>query len=131
MSLIKNAFARKPARPNADVPLFDDTRNMSLYQLRASGMIDQRQEQVLEAMQQIAENLAALKKPEGCSAREIAAYLHWPINCITGRIAELRDIRLLIEECGTKKDTDTNRTVKLYRIKIPINASRETPPAGA
>lgn len=128
MSLVKNAF-RKPARPNRDVPLFDNTRNMSLYQLRASGMVDHRQEQVLEAMQGIAEDLAAKGAPEGCSAREIAEYLHWPINCITGRIAELRDIRLLIEECGKKKDISTNRTVKLYRIINPINASRQTSPA--
>jgi len=43
-----------------------------------------------------------LVHPEGITNKEIAWELGWPINCVTGRVAELRDRFHLIEKNGIK-----------------------------
>ena len=43
-----------------------------------------------------------LKHPNGVTSKEIAKELGWTINCVTGRISELRDKEGLICKVGTK-----------------------------
>lgn len=114
MSIIDRAsFVKKPVQRPAG-PLFSDTKVQSLMELRKSGLIDERQKQVLEAMQ-------AIGRP--AFAKEIAKYLFFPINCITGRLAELKRDETefpyhapLIEEYDKQYDIETRRTCKRYRI---------------
>ena len=42
-----------------------------------------------------------LQHPEGITRKEIARILRWPINCVTGRVTELRDKHGLIVETNT------------------------------
>lgn len=42
-----------------------------------------------------------LQHPSGITRKEIAKILGWPINCVTGRVTELRDQERLIVEEGT------------------------------
>jgi len=42
-----------------------------------------------------------LQHPEGITRKQIAKALGWPINCVTGRVTELRDQEGLIREAGT------------------------------
>lgn len=39
-----------------------------------------------------------LGHPEGITRKQIAKTLGWPINCVTGRVTELRDEHHLIQE---------------------------------
>ena len=39
-----------------------------------------------------------LSHPEGVTRKQIAKHLGWPINCVTGRVTELRDKEHLIQE---------------------------------
>lgn len=48
--------------------------------------------------------------------REISEKLHLPINSITGRVKELRELGL-VEFLGKKYDDVTERTVSLFGIK--------------
>lgn len=43
-----------------------------------------------------------LQHPEGITRKQIAKALGWPINCVTGRVTELRDNEHLIIEAGTE-----------------------------
>lgn len=47
-----------------------------------------------------------LAHPNGITNKDIAKALRWPINCVTGRVAELRDKEKLIEAVGTKPMPD-------------------------
>jgi len=50
------------------------------------------------------------------SNRELADdVLHWRINCVTGRVNELKDARLIII-AGKKRDPLTHRTVDFYEV---------------
>lgn len=107
-----------------DAPLFDAARSGPVvhpapvlrdsmtsreawHHLRTTGIIDQRQEQVL--------NVISAEGP--ITMQEVAESLHWPINCVTGRIVELRDDMSLIEECGKKLNEKTGRKNTLFQIR--------------
>ena len=47
-----------------------------------------------------------LAHPDGITNKQIASILRWPINCVTGRVAELRDKEHLVEAAGTKPMPD-------------------------
>ena len=42
-----------------------------------------------------------LQHPQGVTRKQIAGELGWPINCVTGRVTELRDSGFIIED-GTE-----------------------------
>lgn len=42
-----------------------------------------------------------LENPGGVTRKQIAKILGWPINCVTGRVTELRDKHHLIKEVST------------------------------
>jgi len=42
-----------------------------------------------------------LAHPGGITRKQIAKALCWPINCVTGRVTELRDVHHLIKEVST------------------------------
>lgn len=94
---------QQAGRNHNDLPLFN--RSASYAELRSSGRIDTRQAQVYDAVKAI----------EPCTSFEVAEYLHFPINCVTGRIKELRDFLFTIEECGKKWNENTKRHNTLYR----------------
>ena len=48
-----------------------------------------------------------------CTNREIAKYLQWDINRVTGRVTELVNLGK-VKSNGTYKDKQTNRTVTLW-----------------
>jgi hypothetical protein len=107
-----------------DAPLFDSvqsgpvvhpapvlrdslTSREAWYELRASGTIDRRQEQVL----QVISDLGPI------TSQRIAEELHFPINCVTGRIVELRDMMMLIEEAGAIVEEGSTRKRMQYKIR--------------
>ena len=49
-----------------------------------------------------------------CTNREIAKYLQWDINRVTGRVTELVNLGK-VKSNGTYKDKQTNRTVTLWK----------------
>ncbi len=51
------------------------------------------------------------------SNREIALSLHWPVNCVTGRVKELRDDGLVVESC-VRWDCVTRRNVTAWKAKL-------------
>ena len=50
-----------------------------------------------------------------CTNREIARYLGWDINRVTGRVTELVNLGM-VNTNGTKFDHETNRTVTLWKV---------------
>lgn len=95
----------KADRPDLDdLPLFH--QRTSWRKLRESGLIDERQQQVLDAIAEL----------EPTTMQDVAAHLHWPINCVTGRFSELsRDPLFAIEVCGKVWNETTRRHRTLYR----------------
>lgn len=49
-----------------------------------------------------------------CTNREIAKYLQWDINRVTGRVTELVS-RGMVMASGTHYDNETKRTVTLWK----------------
>jgi len=79
----------------------------SYIQLTEDNMLSKRQLQVL----------ICLKNELGMATnRMIAKKLEWDINRVTGRITELRD-KGFIEHAGDYYDTETDRTVNLWKCK--------------
>ena len=78
----------------------------SYHQLLESGTISKRQAQVYEAIMTL----------EKCTNRQIAQALGWDINRVTGRVSELREKHVIIY-AGDYKDSETNRTVNLWKVK--------------
>ena len=65
-----------------------------------------RQKQVLDALLRLG----------SATNRELSETLRLPINCITGRVKELREKdRVCVD--GKKFDSVTNRTVTLFKVK--------------
>ena len=60
--------------------------------------------------------LAFLLKYGSMSNKELAAKIGWPINTITPRVKELRDLGLLELDC-IKWDQKTNRAESVWRVK--------------
>ena len=81
-----------------------DTRNKSYKTLTKEDKLT-RQRTVLEL----------LKKHGDLTDRQIASYLGWSINRITGRRYELLE-KGLIEDKGKVKDSNTNRTVHVWGV---------------
>ena len=50
-----------------------------------------------------------------CTNREIAKYLQWDINRVTGRVTELVS-KGMVSAHGTKFDHETNRTVTVWKV---------------
>ena len=50
-----------------------------------------------------------------CTNREIAKYLQWDINRVTGRVTELVN-KGMVNAHGTKFDHETNRTVTVWKV---------------
>ena len=59
--------------------------------------------------------LIALKKIQPANNLMIANYLHLPINCVTGRIYELRKKKLVRLDC-IKSCPITNQATRFYSI---------------
>lgn len=79
----------------------------SFKELIEDGTISARQQQVLKC----------LKEELGqATNRMIAKSLGWDINRVTGRITELRE-KKLVEFAGDYYDTETNRTVNLWKCR--------------
>ena len=51
----------------------------------------------------------------GMSNHDIARFLHWEINCVTGRVKELRDLGVVVF-CGNKVDRVTGNTVMCWEV---------------
>ena len=79
----------------------------SYKQLLDEGVISKRQAQVLKVLHQ---------ELGQATNRMIAKKLDWDINRVTGRISELRE-KGLVEHAGDYKDTETDRTVNLWKCK--------------
>lgn len=56
------------------------------------------------------------------SNRELAALLNWPINTITPRVKELREMGA-VAEYGLKHDPQTNRNVMTWITVVELNGS--------
>lgn len=69
-------------------------------------------EQLGERQQQV---YATLKKYGNLNNKEISAFLHVPINCITPRIKELRD-KGLVEQKGTKICPKSLKVVNVWGV---------------
>lgn len=61
------------------------------------------------------EVISALKELKVANNREIAELLDMPINSITPRCLELRDLKI-VEEAGTKVDSVTKRKTMTWRL---------------
>jgi len=58
----------------------------------------------------------AIKTYPGLSNREIANVIGKPINCVTPRVKELRNMGLVVN-IGIKFDEYTNRNVMIWKVK--------------
>jgi DNA-binding MarR family transcriptional regulator len=79
-----------------------DLRNLSYHSLN----LGEKQEQVYNAIEQY----------QPVTNRQLSNILRWPINSITGRVKELRDMGLVHKE-GSAYDQVTERTVSTWRTK--------------
>ena len=57
----------------------------------------------------------AIKTTTPATNRNIAKTLGWDINRVTGRVTELVNLGMVISD-GTHFDTQTNRTVTLWKV---------------
>ena len=57
--------------------------------------------------------LEVIQSHPGMSNHDIARFLNWEINCVTPRVNELRDKRM-VSFCGIKKDHITERNVMTW-----------------
>lgn len=87
--------------------MINQKSNNSYKQLFDEGVISKRQAQVLKVLHQ---------ELGQATNRMIARKLDWDINRVTGRISELRE-KGLVEHAGDYKDTETDRTVNLWKCK--------------
>ena len=60
-----------------------------------------------------ADVLSAIEKYQPVSNLQLANILNWPINSVTGRVKELREMGMVINS-GTAFDEMTERTVCLW-----------------
>ena len=60
--------------------------------------------------------LAAFTPQNGMTNQELAAYLGWPINCVTPRVFELRAMGLVREHCRRKDMTTGRRSICWERV---------------
>lgn len=79
-----------------------DLRNLSYHSLN----LGEKQEQVYNAIEQY----------QPVTNRQLSNILHWPINSITGRVKELRDMGLVYKEWSAY-DQVTERTVSTWSTK--------------
>lgn len=56
-----------------------------------------------------------IKRLKKAALFEVTESLGWPINCVSGRITELKE-QGKIKEVGTKFNPQTNRTVTVYGV---------------
>ena len=80
-----------------------ETSQMSLKELKP--ILGERQKQVIKALIYLGE----------ANNREIAEYLHLPINSVTPRVMELRSFGR-VESVRTKEDQITKRQTLLWRL---------------
>ena len=57
-----------------------------------------------------------IEENENISNREIGEKLYLPINCVTGRVKELRDRKLVLQS-GNKIDQITKKQVSTWKVK--------------
>lgn len=60
--------------------------------------------------------------PDRCN-RELGELLDWPINTVTPRVKELREMGAVMQ-CGTKHDIATNRNVMTWETAVDITDRR-------
>lgn len=82
------------------------TLSLIAYRAFAPGDLSKKQNTVL----------AFLLRHGSMSNKELAAKTGWPINTITPRVKELRDMGLVELDC-IKWDTRTNRAESVWRVK--------------
>lgn len=87
--------------------MVNDKSVSSYQQLFDDGTISKRQAQVLKVLH---------TELGQATNRMIAKKLDWDINRVTGRVSELRQ-KGLIEHAGDFYDTQTERTVNLWKCK--------------
>lgn len=91
--------------PEAGLPLFETpetNRNAAYHSLE----LGKRQ----------AEVLAVIRDRPGVSNADISLLLNIPINRVTGRVKELRDMDKVIH-AGNKPDAATGKTVSVWKAK--------------
>ncbi len=81
--------------------------SLKTYRDEVEPTLGARQEAVLNAFSRIA---------HGFTNSELAAFLEWPINTITPRVKELRDMNIL-EECCIRECAVTHRRVNCWKVK--------------
>lgn len=81
------------------VKVGEATRNVTYQMIKPS--LPKKRQIVYEAIIL----LTSTDHPDGVTRKEIAKHLKWPINCVTGRVTELRDLEGLIGEDGAKKQS--------------------------
>lgn len=60
--------------------------------------------------------LEVIERKEGIALFELVDELSWPINCISGRVTELRKAGL-IESMGFITNPSTNKKAVMWRVK--------------
>jgi hypothetical protein len=73
------------------------------------GTIAPHQSKVLQFLR------SAGPQSDGYNNRQIAQILKWPINCVTPRVLELRELGLVVL-AGKRKDTFTGLTVMHWKV---------------
>ena len=61
-----------------------------------------------------------LSNPGGITRKGIARVLGWPINCVTGRVTELRDKHHLIKEVSTVPSPSYDGRIFHNGVIVPI-----------
>ena len=59
---------------------------------------------------------ALIAEPEGLTTQEICNRLGWPINCVSGRISELKEAQLVEASGKTRRNDLSGRPVTVWRI---------------
>jgi len=78
----------------------------AFYELKDSGRLGERQEQVFQA----------INKYSPITNTELSTILKLPINCVTGRVKELRDYGLVMEK-GKRKCNITGKMCYVWGKK--------------
>jgi len=91
-----------------DMPGVAETSRLAYYSIRCE--LDSRKTEVF----------GVIDDSPGFCNREIAFVLGLPINSVTPRVKELRDLGLVVCS-GVKVDSMTGRSVKTWKVKIDEN----------
>lgn len=57
-------------------------------------------------------------RPEGAASFEIAEALHWPINCVSGRVTELFDSGLIRDSSRVVNPHSGKKAIRWTKVRI-------------